>query len=419
MKKTLLLFILLFAFSACGNRLAQPDREEVQDIAYIPAISLDYTQDFGLFTQKILAPGLFEPETGVYIGAYILSDRIVMGDIEAFEELVGVEHSFYTYFYKMGQPFPTEWVLDLIVNMKTPNIVVTPQNIERPFDYHLLRESAQLFGEINVPMFIHLFPVSHELSFDPEEYISFFRMARRYFNSYAPNVVLVWNIYADSLHLIERHYPGDDYTDWVGINLFVDSQSSISDVRAKLDFFHFHFQERKPMFISQLGISHFSSRNHAYHITEATLMMEEIFRAVRTDYPRIKAINYMSFNGIDPVNMRQGIYNFSITDNDRMTRAYRDSIRDLDNYFLPRIDFSAGKDLFSQRISHTSRAMYHDGEFYVRTTADIGIYSNIGQTDSAINIGSNEYYPLSLAAGRDFTIHADFNLRAVEIRRVN
>jgi len=417
MKRILLLFVCLFIFSGCGAVSDIVDAEEHREEPYIAVISLDHSSGFNLFTLKTLESATFEPDAGVYIGAYILSCRIVAGDIGAFEVLTGKEHSFYTYFLKMGQPFPREWILDLIARMKTPNIILTPQNIERPFDRRLLREVAQSFGEINVPMFVHFFPVSHGASYDPERYISFFRTARQYFDYYAPNVALVWNIYADSLHLIERHYPGDDYVDWVGINLFVDSQKTVEDIMAKLDFFHFHFQERKPIFISQLGISHFSSRNHAYHIAEASLVMEEVFRAVRTDYPRIKAINYMSFNGIDPVNMRQGIYNFSVTDNDRMTRVYNESIRD--DYFLSIIEPRARGELFAQRISHSSRAVYHDGEFFVRTNTDIGEHLRMGETDKVINIGAHEYYPLAQAAGRAFTVHADFDLRAVEIRRLN
>jgi len=145
--------------------------------------------------------------------------------------------------------------------------------------------------------------------------------------------------------------------------------------------------------------------------------MEEIFRAVRADYPRIKAVNYMSFNGIDPVNMRQGIYNFSVTDNERMTRVYRDSISD--DYFLSIVEPRVSGDLFAQRVSHTWGAIYHEGEFFVRTNADIGEDLRIGETGRVINIGANEYYSLSLAAGRDFTIHADFNLRSVELRPIN
>jgi beta-mannanase len=54
------------------------------------------------------------------------------------------------------------------------------------------------------------------------EYTAFFRSAREYFNRYASNAALVWSIDADSLHLMDRHYPGDDYVDWVGINIFVE-----------------------------------------------------------------------------------------------------------------------------------------------------------------------------------------------------
>ena len=414
--KKLILFILTLILSGCGAESSDPGAGEEAAEPYTAVLSPDRVERFKLFTEQMLVSGPYEPAAGAYIGAYILSDRIVMGDIQAFEALTGIEHSFYTYFLKMGQPFPTEWILDCIARMKTPNIVLTPRNIEDPFNESLLRESAVRVGEIFVPIFVHLFPVSRSAAYDPEEYTAFFRTAREYFNRYASNAALVWSIDADSLHLMDRHYPGDDYVDWVGINIFVDSDMSLEDVRSRLDFFYFNFNERKPVFISQLAISHFSSRNHAYHISGASHIMEELFKSFINEYPRIRAINYMSFNAIDPVNMRQGIYNFSVTDNELMTRVYRAALSDA--HFLGRVDFGAGGDLAARRIRKPGAVLYHEGEFFVRAhiERDSGLLDY--DRNALVSVGPHEYRPLTAAAGREFRIHADFNLRTVELRRV-
>jgi len=413
-KKTLFLLIFMLFLSGCGGPSFQS--EEPFEEPHIAVINLELAERFGLFTEQQLKRALYEPVSGAYIGAYILSDRTTAGDIEAFEDIAGREHSFYTYFHKMGQPFPTEWVLNCVALMKTPSIVLTPQNMESPFDERLLRETAMRLGEIYVPIFVHLYPVSHGAAYDSDEYTAFFRTAKEYFDRYASNVALVWSMDVDSLHLINQHYPGDDYVDWVGINIFTGAETTMDEVRNSLDFFYFNFQERKPMFISQLGISHFSSRDHAYHISESSHIMEKLFGTLRSGYPRIKAVNYMSFNAIDPVNMRQGIYNFSVTDNDIMSRVYGAAIRD--DFFLSRVDFAAGGEPFLQRLRKPTDVLYHEGEFYVRALIDnIGEGLSVSDIREIVNVGSFEYYPLDLAAGKTFSVHPDFNLRTVELRQ--
>jgi len=414
MKTLIILLISLFILSGCGAAINQEDNESYEE-PYVAVISLDNSERFTLFTEQRLLSGLYEPNKGIYIGAYILSDRTVAGNIEAFEALTGKEHSFYTYFHKMGQPFPTEWILSSVAIMRTPNIVLTPRNIEEPFNERLLRETAIRLGEIFVPMFVHLYPISNGADYEAESYTAFFRTAREYFDRYAPNVALVWSIDSDALHLINSHYPGEEYSDWVGINIFTDSDMTFDHIRQALDFFYFNFHEKHPVFISQLGISHFSSRNHAYHIAAAVHIMEELFNVLISHYPRIKAVNYMSFNAIDPVNMRQGIYNFSVSDNEIMTRAYN---RILSNeHFLSRLDFGAGGNLLVQKMRNPAELLYIDGEFFMRAHLPAGGREALADSYNLLSVGRRDYYPLQLALRGNYTIHPDFNLRTITLRQ--
>jgi len=369
---------------------------------------------FSLFREERLTLARFEPPTGTYLGAYIRSDRVVAGNIELFEQMVGREHSFYTYFLKLGQRLPTEWVLECIALVRTPNIILEPNNIAQPFNRHLLRYTARSFGDISVPMFVHFYPVSHGAAYDTDAYLAFFRAARGYFERYAPNVAFVWVIDSDSLHLMDMMYPGDEYVDWVGINLFVDSQATIDDVRLRLDSFYFNFQERKPIFISQLGISHFSAHDHTHRVRESAEMMADIFEAIERYYPRIKAINYMSINSIDPRRNRGGTYNFSLTDNEHITRAYAEVI---DNpHFLTRVNFNPGGNEISQRLSHPNPIRYYRGDFFVRSHMDIGGTGNLNISPSAVvNMDDIRYYPLSTAVGGSGAIRVNFDLQMVEI----
>jgi len=417
--KTTLFFLLglsLFIISGCGAAFFYPGTTEDVYEPYESVISISHTEGFRIFTQDARTLERFEPKSGVYLGAYILSDRTVAGCMETFERLTNMEHSFYTYFLRMGQPFPADWVLSCIANMAMPNIVLVPQSMADPFNERLLQDTARKFGEINVQMFVHFFPISNDVRYDADGYISFFRMAREYFNQYAPNAALVWVIDMDSLHLIERLYPGDEYVDWVGINVLAPRHMGINDIRLKLDLFYFHFHERKPIFISQLGISHFSLHDHAYYVAEAAGIMAELFSAFLNDYPRIKAVNYMSFNGIDPVNMRRSLYNFSVTDNDHMTRAYTAAISDA--RFLSSVDFGAGGEQVVQRVRQVGNAFYHDGDFFIRAATYVLIGNGRqGCGNEVVSTGMNEYHPLKSILGDEEIIRADFNLRTVDIVR--
>jgi len=417
MKKVLLLLLAVSILIITGCRGPMPaiQTEAAVDELLVSEAGIYSADKFRLFRQEPLVLARLEPRSGTYIGAYIRSERIIAGNIEAFEQMTGRSHSFYTYFLKLGQQFPSDWVLNCIALMKTPSIVIEPSNIADPFNRQLLRDTARSFGEIYVPMFVHFYPVSHNARYNADEYVAFFRAAQEYFTQYASNVAFVWVIDADSLHLMDTMYPGDEYVDWVGINLFVDSQMTIEDVKITLDTFYFHFHERKPIFISQLGISNFSTTDHAHRVAEASLMMEQIFEAIEQYYPRIKAVNYMSINSIDPARDRGGIYNFSIIDNEHITRAYTASIAS--PHFLSRTYFGAGGSEVMQSIAHPNAVRYYGGDFFVRSHMDIGSSrrSTDIAPDSIIDTGTLRYYPLAQAVGGNGAIRANFDSRIIEI----
>jgi len=411
---SILLIASMLVLSGCRSELYTSPEAIVDEDAFLRS-GIYRAEQFSLFREERLTLARFEPPSGTYLGAYIRSDTIVAGNIELFEQMVGREHSFYTYFLKLGQRLPTEWVLECIAHVRTPNIILEPNNIATPFNKHLLRYTARSFGDISVPMFVHFYPVSHSASYNTEDYLTFFRAARTYFERYAPNVAFVWVIDADSFHLMDAMYPGDDYVDWVGINLFVDSQATICDVRLRIDSFYFNFQERKPIFISQLGISHFSAHDHTHRVRESSEMMLGIFLAIERYYPRIKAVNYMSINSIDPVRNRGGMHNFSLTDNEHITRAYAEVV---DNpHFLTRVNFNPGGNEISQRLSHPNPVRYYRGDFFVRSHMDIGGGTrNLNIAPSAVvEMDNIRYYPLSTTVEGSGAIRVNFDLQTVEI----
>ncbi|MDL2248913.1 hypothetical protein LJB89_04390 [Tyzzerella sp. OttesenSCG-928-J15] len=417
MKRILFSLLLLFSVTGCSGREVSEAEEASGET--VPVFITDYESGFRIFREEEVFSQLYEPDEGCYAGAYILSDKAV-GGIAEFERITGKEHAFYTYYLKMGQPFPTEWVLDCIAKMKTPNIVLVPENADNPFDTKLIEETAKKFGEFYVPMFVHFYPVKSGLYTSGEDYISFFKTARVYFSRYASNAAFVWDISAEDLDMINDFYPGDESVDWAGINLFSSGERgnddlALEDLTAKLDYFYYTFQQKKPVFISELAISHFSSKEHAYTVNEASGVMEGFFTQIAENYPRVKAVNYMSYNSIEPVNMKQDIYNYSVADNSKMTAVYKKSVEG--EFFLSEIKAYSGGEMITQKVASPFYALYYDNAFYgdKRLIGEIGA-KNISD-ENAIIIEKENYYPIEPYLSGKQILKGNLSKRTVEILR--
>ena len=411
MKILLALAISASFLTGCtqSNRIIS---EEFPDsIETVPASLTDYEGGFKIFTQKELVRGLYEPDTGCYIGAYILSDKVSGGNISNFERITATEHSFYTYILKIGQPFPSEWMLGCIAKMKTPNIILVPENIDEPYNTKLLEETAKKCGEFSIPMFVHFYPIENANSYDAAEYKSFFKIARAYFSQHAPKAAFVWDIHINSLDLAENLYPGDESTDWVGVNIYMDIEAQTgaltTGILPKLDYFYYTFQEKKPLFISQLAISHFSSTDHAYYLKEADTAAREIYLHTANNLPRIKAVNYMSYDSITPLNMAQGNDNYSVASDSRIANIYKQIVAG--DYFLSNLEATAEGEIFAQKLPLPYEAVYHGGNFYADEYCVNLLAKN--QSTEMILINDIPYYCLDNAF-----INGDFNRKIIEVR---
>lgn len=352
-----------------------------------------------VFYSKEMATAVYEPSEGCYLGAYILSDKIADYDIVKFEELTEKEHALYSYNTKISAAFPTEWILKCIANMKTPNIFLYPESIENPYNLDYVEMASKKFGEFYVPMFIHFYPVEGSM-YNPEEYIEFYRKAREIFKKNASNAVFVWTVSEENLPFMNSFYPGDDAVDWAGLSIYkkiADGETNYkSNVMDKIDYFYYGFQDKKPIMLSRLGISHFSGYDHIYFSEDAGKEIESIYRSIEENYPRIKAVNYMNFNGLDPVNQTQKPDNFSVTDNENVLKYYAEAVSG--SNFLSNVDFGAGEEKLYQNINSNYKACFYQGNYYISEMAlayEIKDEDILKQTDYKI-LDNEKYYNMDL-----------------------
>ncbi len=334
MKKLLLLLLVLL--TGCGHATPREQAEvtpHVEQVLAMPApqptpqpeaveLSLYYDKaDYSL--------SLYEPPNGCYLGAYILSNKAIDFSIKNFEAATGKKHQIYVYYMNLGDAFPTNFVLDCLSNYSTPYIVINPGEGQDPFDTSLLEKTAREFGEYYIPVFVDYFPVGKNNGFKPEEYKSLYSKARLAFKAYAPNAAFVYSVAGTRADQAEVFYPGDEMTDWVGISLYREisdkGQPFEGSMFDRLENFYYKFQASKPIVVSELAISHFSSVNHVYYTEAAAEEILSAYETIRENYPRIKCINYMDFNGIEISSKHVGD-NFSVTADDEILNSYKSAI---------------------------------------------------------------------------------------------
>jgi hypothetical protein len=368
-KRLFLIVIFLYAvisgcttdLQKCGSDKNKNQKTEVYDVQDIPKKT-----NKKLWIKKEKRLSLYEPKEGCYAGAYILSNPDIHFDISEFERKTGRSHSIYMRNMKLGSPFPIQWVLECIAQMKTPFIILTPPTDSFPFQEFLLEETAKECGNYFIPMFIEFYPNPHQYE-NPDQYKDFFRKARKIFQKYAPNVAFVWSTDVYHVHDADVYYPGDPFVDWVGLNIYesisIEHNRNEQNLFEYMDFFYFNFQNRKPIMISQLGISHYSNRNHSYYVEEAAQKLEQIYTKVKQQYPRIKAVNYMDFNNIVTAPEGKGFDDFRVTDQEELLKTYWMSVRE--SYFKHEVDIQTVNEKNEEWLISYYPIYQQDDRYYI------------------------------------------------------
>jgi len=327
-------------------------------------------------------PAKYEPESGCYLGAHILADKSLDGNIAAFERLTGKRHALYVNEMVLGGEYPVSWVLSCIAARKTPCLIVQRPNLYEPFDYALLEQTAMDVGSLDIPMFVLLFPFSKAEKYDCEEYLAFYAEARRLLTEHAPQAALVWS--TENVADAADYYPGDANVDWVGVGV------TPCDDAAVVEAFVQAYQRRKPIMLTSLGISHYSTEDSAYDMAGAAARVAAVYSDIALRSPRVKAVLYRNENELERgLNAGEIQRDFTVTTEAILTAAYTAAIADTrflsaletnnttrgalmqgrypayavgDAYFVA--EASITEDIGAERLLPGTRPMSFDGETY-------------------------------------------------------
>lgn len=296
-----------------------------------------------VISQTALASGIV-PAEGCYVGAYVQLDITTDGDMDAFERLVGKPHASYFRYVGYGSPFPFRWVRELHARNILPHIAWEPNNgIDMVADDDYLRGWAEAAARTEGPIFLRYASEMNgdweAWSGDPQTYINKWRTVTRVMREVAPNVIMAWVPFATPRRTITEYYPGDEWVDWVGVNIYSVhhydgdiSRPAIDDPREMLRYVYDLYADRKPIVIGEYAATHYCAACDS-DVTEFGLeQMTRIYESLPTEFPNVKMINWFS---VDTIGAGLANNNYSVTCNPQFLNRYRELISS--PYFIGRL----------------------------------------------------------------------------------
>ena len=286
---------------------------------------------------------MYEPENGLYIGAYAEGDRAVHDPwsmnkfyMNEFPKLVGRDMSAYLLYMPSTTPLShyqshinmaiqKDKIIQLAVEPvnffdiqpNDPTYIKLAQDMENSSAKFFLRFASEM-NDNSCPWYT----TNYNL------YIEKFRIVADIFHTYAPSVPVVWspNFYpANNIHL---YYPGDAYVDYVGISSYMNHQPETDPLgqgvdrnrwSEQLDTIVGLYGHKKPIIISEGGASYIDYRTWADITPFASSQLYDFYTYLPIKYPQVKAV----FIFDQDRNADSGCYRFSLSNNTQYLDAYK------------------------------------------------------------------------------------------------
>ncbi|WLR51334.1 stalk domain-containing protein [Bacillus tianshenii] len=292
----------------------------------------------------------FEPTNGMYVGAYVEQDGVAKqqgNKFQNFNRATGKEHAIFFNYHRYGTPFPSGWVAQVKEAGGAVQLALEPNNgLAEVQDNQYLREFARDAKASGVPVFLRF---ASEMNGDwvkwhpnPQEYIQKFRLVSKVMKEEAPNVAMVWVPNSVPQHNIHTYYPGDQWVDWVGMNLysvpyFNGNANQPADHVNPLDFLdtvYNTYASRKPMMIGEFAASHFTSVANKDVSKFGITKMHLFYEGMKMKYPRVKAVHWFSVDTLTAkyVSEARRFNNFCLTANSKFLAEYKKIVNDA--YYL-------------------------------------------------------------------------------------
>ena len=321
------------------------------------------------------------------------------GTIDAFDRNTGRNHALMGLTMHLGEDFPSEEVIKASVLGKGVLLTVLPPLYGNMYDESLLLNLAQEAGRFGVPMFINFYPYSRARGFNIPAYRGFYRAASRIFREEAPNTAMVWSAEIWDAPVALAFYPGDGYVDWVGLEITkaINSQGNYDEFWPLFADFAAEFQYTKPIMITSLSISHFSTIDNSFRIPMAAAALLDFYDNIAGRWPRVKAVVYNSRSELGQGNGGRGRHqnNFLISGEEELMEAYRRAISGPE--FLSAISSYPWER--PQLTTFVSAIAIYDHSPYIKSEAAQNIFMNL-PTGARRRLFGQRAYDLGFLAER-------------------
>jgi hypothetical protein len=307
-----------------------------------------YTEQAGYSLSKL------EPETGIYLGAYVLQDMFINQDMNVFNEMTQKRHASFFKYVGYGQPFPKRWVDDVKAVGAVPHIAFEPNNgLDEIEDDRYLRTFARDAHASGVPIFLRFASEMNgtwtAYSGESRKFIKKWKLVHDVMEAEAPEVAMVWTVFTFPEASIKQYYPGDLYVDWVGVNIYnvmyhnnsIRQKADKEDPLKLLDYVYNSFSHKKPIQISEYGATHYSATDNRYHVDFAKNKIARLYEFLPSKYPRVKSIFYFDVNNVLNAPEGRKINDYSITNNDDILNTYAAAVQN--PRYLTNVTNSEGK----------------------------------------------------------------------------
>ncbi|MBQ8808029.1 MAG: hypothetical protein IJZ81_01830 [Clostridia bacterium] len=286
---------------------------------------------------------MYEPENGLYIGAYAEGDRAVHDPssmnkfyMNEFPHLVGRDMSAYLIYMPDSKPL-SHYQSHINMAIKKDKII---QLALEPVSLYDIEENnptyiklAQDMESSECKFFLRFASEMNDTSCpwytdNPQKYIEKFRIVADIFHKYAPSVPVVWSPNFYPSNNIASYYPGDEYVDYVGISSYMNHQPETDPMgqgvdrnrwSEQLDTICGLYANKKPIIVSEGGASYIDYHSWKDITPFASNQLYDFYTYLPIKYPAVKAV----FIFDNDRNSDSGCYRFSLSNNTQYLDAYK------------------------------------------------------------------------------------------------
>lgn len=299
-----------------------------------------------------------EPARGCLLGAFIDRDDQLPSTFmdenwqthrepEEFEERVGKKHASLFCYLKFGRPFPFQWANRLRDSGIIPHLAWEPHSLGE-VDESTVGRFADELARFGAPVFIRFAGEMNgdwtRYHGDPGLYREKFRLVYRIIHSRAPQAAVIWCVNTVPEGNIDAYYPGDEFVDWVGVNMynvpfFDNDRTRPADHVHPADLLaHVYrkYSARKPIAICEYAASHQASVEPTPRPQLAITKIGQLYSALPHLYPRVKLVDWFDCNNLKHARPGRQLNNYSLTEDASILAAYRRAVEP--SHYLGRPD---------------------------------------------------------------------------------